>query len=102
MSMPKGFEVKLFASEREFPELAKPCQINFDNRGRLWAGCMPTYPLWKPGDGRPDDRLLILEDKDGDGRADVCKVFTTSCSARPGSNFGMAEYWWSISRGCCG
>ncbi|MGL5097295.1 MAG: DUF7133 domain-containing protein, partial [Planctomycetia bacterium] len=40
-SIPPGFEVKLFASEREFPQLAKPCQLAFDNKGRLWAGCMP-------------------------------------------------------------
>lgn len=75
MSVPPGFKVQLFASEREFPELAKPVQLNFDNRGRLWAACMPTYPQWKPGDPKPNDRLLIFEDKDGDGRADVCKTF---------------------------
>ncbi len=50
MKVPDGFEVQLFASEREFPELAKPDQLNFDNRGRLWVCCMPTYPQWKPGD----------------------------------------------------
>jgi hypothetical protein len=44
MTVPDGFRVELFASEREFPELAKPCQIAFDNKGRLWASCMPTYP----------------------------------------------------------
>lgn len=75
MTVPAGFEVRLFASEREFPELAKPDQLNFDNRGRLWVSCMPTYPQWKPGDARPNDRLLIFEDGDGDGRADQCKVF---------------------------
>jgi putative heme-binding domain-containing protein len=75
MSMPDSFEVQLFASEREFPELAKPNQLNFDNRGRLWVLCAPTYPQWKPGDSRPSDRLLILEDTDADGRADRCKTF---------------------------
>ncbi|MEX0642078.1 MAG: GDSL-type esterase/lipase family protein [Pirellulales bacterium] len=87
MTVPDGFEVKLFASEREFPELAKPCQLNFDNRGRLWAGCMPTYPMWKPGDGRPNDRLLIFEDTDRNGRADVCKVFYDKLQCPTGFEF---------------
>jgi len=75
MEVADGYAVKLFASEEMFPELAKPVQMNFDSRGRLWVACMPTYPQWKPGDPRPNDRILILEDKDGDGRADKCTVF---------------------------
>ncbi len=75
MKVPEGFKVKLFASEREFPELANPTQINFDSRGRLWVSCMVNYPQWLPGTSRPSDRLLILEDTDGDGLADTCKTF---------------------------
>jgi putative heme-binding domain-containing protein len=75
MTIPEGFEVQTFASEREFPELAKPCQLNFDSKGRLWAACMPNYPQWRPGDPRPDDRLLIFEDTNNDGKADEVKVF---------------------------
>jgi putative membrane-bound dehydrogenase-like protein len=87
MKVPDGFEVQLFASEREFPELAKPDQINFDNRGRLWVCCMPTYPQWKPGDPRPNDRLLIFEDTDRDGRADKCKVFYDKLHCPTGFEF---------------
>ncbi len=75
MTMPEDLEVKLFASEREFPELANPTQIDFDNRGRLWVSCMVNYPQWLPNSSKPNDRLLILEDTDGDGLADECKVF---------------------------
>ncbi len=75
MTVPEGFEVKLFASEREFPELANPTQINFDSRGRLWVSCMVNYPQWLPGGAKPNDRLLIIEDTDGDGLADSCKTF---------------------------
>ncbi|WP_164103187.1 PVC-type heme-binding CxxCH protein [Candidatus Laterigemmans baculatus] len=75
MTVPDGFEVKLFASEREFPELANPTQIDFDNRGRLWVACMPSYPQWLPGTSPPSDRLLILEDTDDDGLADKRTVF---------------------------
>ncbi len=75
MQVPEGFEVQAFASEREFPVLANPCQLNFDNKGRLWAACMPNYPQWRPGDPRPNDRLLIFEDTNQDGKADKVKVF---------------------------
>jgi putative heme-binding domain-containing protein len=75
MQVPEGFEVQLVASEREFPELAKVNQIGFDNKGRLWASCMKNYPQWKPGDPRPDDKLLIFDDLDAKGRARKCTVF---------------------------
>ena len=75
MTVPEGMEVQLFASEREFPELANPNQIAFDGKGRLWVSCMANYPQWQPGAAPPDDRLLIFEDTDGDGKADQCKTF---------------------------
>lgn len=75
MSVPEGFAVELFASEREFPALANPSQLAFDDRGRLWVACMANYPQWSPAGAKPDDRLLILEDTDGDGRADRSQVF---------------------------
>jgi azurin len=68
------FEVNLFASEEKFPELAKPIAMRWDSRGRLWVSCSTTYPHVYPGE-EPRDKILILEDTDGDGRADDCKVF---------------------------
>jgi mono/diheme cytochrome c family protein/glucose/arabinose dehydrogenase len=65
-----GYKIELFASEKEFPDLAKPSQVSFDNKGRLWVAVMPSYPHYKPGDKRPDDKLIILEDTDADGKAD--------------------------------
>ncbi len=75
MKVPEGFAVELFASEREFPELANPTQLAFDSKGRLWVSCMVNYPQWLPGKAKPDDRLLIFTDTDGDGKADACKTF---------------------------
>lgn len=86
-AVPKGFQIQAFADETMFPELAKPVQLNFDNKGRLWVACMPTYPQWKPGDAPPDDRLIILEDSDHDGKADACKVFYDKLHCPTGFEF---------------
>ena len=71
----EGYKIELFASEQEFPNLANPSQLAFDNRGRLWVATMPTYPHFKPGDAKPNDKLIILEDTNGDGKADKETVF---------------------------
>lgn len=75
LKMREGFKVELFASEREFPDLKNPVQMSFDNRGRLWVAVMPTYPHWRPGDPKPNDKLLIFEDTNNDGKADKQTVF---------------------------
>ncbi|BCU76818.1 PVC-type heme-binding CxxCH protein [Luteolibacter sp. LG18] len=70
-----GFKIELFASEERFPNLSKPMQMSFDNKGRLWIATMPSYPGYRPGDALPDDKLLVYEDTDGDGKADKETVF---------------------------
>ncbi len=75
LTVPEGYKVELFASEREFPNLANPMQLSFDDKGRLWVAVMPSYPHYRPGDSRPDDKILIYEDTDGDGKADKETVF---------------------------
>jgi putative heme-binding domain-containing protein len=66
-----GFEVNLFAAD---PLLAKPIEMSFDADGRLWVACSEVYPQIKPGQ-QPDDKILVLDDKNGDGRADQTTVF---------------------------
>jgi hypothetical protein len=85
--VPPGFKIELFADETKFPEIAKPVQLNFDNKGRAWLACMPTYPQWKPGDPKPGDKLVILEDKDQDGKADEAKVFYDKLHCPTGFEF---------------
>ncbi|MFN0079283.1 MAG: PVC-type heme-binding CxxCH protein [Prosthecobacter sp.] len=75
LTVPEGYKVELFASEKEFPNLANPMQMSFDNKGRLWVATMPTYPHYRPGDALPNDLLLIYEDTNGDGKADKETVF---------------------------
>ena len=69
ISVPKGFEVNLFADEESIPGLINPVQMQVDAKGRLWAACWSTYPKWEPLK-QMTDSLLILPDDDGDGKAD--------------------------------
>src|SRR5215469_11676762 len=66
-----GYEVNLFAAD---PLLAKPIQMNFDAAGRLWVACSEAYPQIKPGQ-KANDKVIVLEDRDGDGKADKTTVF---------------------------
>ena len=75
IKVPPGYKIEQWATEQEFPNLANPVQMSFDNKGRLWVATMPSYPHYRPGDPRPDDKLLILEDTNGDGKADKETVF---------------------------
>jgi putative heme-binding domain-containing protein len=68
------FAVNLFAGEERFPEIANPIQCRWDSRGRMWVSTSQAYPHVYPG-MEPRDRLVILEDTDGDGTADKSKVF---------------------------
>ncbi len=74
MQVPEGFELNVFASEVQFPDLANPVQLQVDSKGRLWAASWNTYPKWEPGK-EMNDSLMIFEDTDRDGRADKRKIF---------------------------
>lgn len=75
LKVPAGYKIELFASEEEFTDLANPVQMSFDNKGRLWVAVMPSYPHYKPGDTKPNDKILILEDTNNDGKADKQTIF---------------------------
>jgi putative membrane-bound dehydrogenase-like protein len=66
-----GLQATLFASE---PTITNPTNLDIDHRGRVWLCDVMNY---RGNNGkRPEgDRILILEDTDGDGKADTCKVF---------------------------
>jgi lysophospholipase L1-like esterase/uncharacterized cupredoxin-like copper-binding protein len=68
------FEVNLFAGEEEFPDIANPIQMRWDAKGRLWVSCSTTYPHVYPGQ-EPNDKIVILEDTDRDGKADKSTVW---------------------------
>lgn len=81
-----GYAVNLFASEEDFPQLRNPVQIAFDARGRLWVVTMPSFPHTVAGRPR-EDKILILEDTDRDGRADKVSVFAEGFDALDGIAF---------------
>ena len=87
LTVPPGYKIDLFASENEFADLANPVQMSFDNKGRLWVATMPSYPHYKPGDSKPNDKLIILEDTDGDGKADKQTTFVDGLHVPVGFEF---------------
>ncbi|MBX7104078.1 MAG: c-type cytochrome [Gemmataceae bacterium] len=72
MKVPEGFRVELFAGE---PMVINPIAFTVDERGRLWVVECYEYPSRTPPGKMPRDRIVILEDTDGDGRADKRTVF---------------------------
>ncbi len=66
-SVREDLQANLFASEAD--GLRNPVQMRWDERGRLWVLCIPTYPMLTPGE-KPNDYVLVCEDTDRDGRAD--------------------------------
>src|SRR5689334_3618325 len=102
-----GLEVHLFASE---PMIRQPVAIEFDDRGRLWVIQYLQYPNPSglkrvkvdrysrtvydhvpeppPRGPRGDDRVTILEDTDGDGRADRSRDFVPGLNLASGLAFG--------------
>ena len=67
----EGMQLNLYAAT---PMLASPIQMNFDARGRLWIASSEVYPQIKPGQVA-NDKVIVLEDTNGDGKADKSTVF---------------------------
>lgn len=69
--LPDGAKIEIFASD---PMISKPIQMNWDKEGRLWVVGSSMYPQIKPGQ-KEGDKLYVLEDTTGDGRADKVEIF---------------------------
>lgn len=79
-----GYSVNLFADETL--GVVRPVQMSWDEAGRLWVLCVPSYPHVRPGE-RANDYLLVLEDSDGDGRADKATRFAEGLNMPMGFEF---------------
>jgi len=67
MTVAKRMKVSLFASEEQFPYLAKPVQMIFDTKVSLWVSAWPTYSQRKPRE-EMDEKILILQDTHAQGQ----------------------------------
>jgi putative heme-binding domain-containing protein len=70
--LPPGFEAQLVAAE---PQIQKPLNLAFDDRGRLWVTDTVEYPYAAPADRKPRDTVKILDDLGEDGRARKVTTF---------------------------
>ncbi len=84
-----GFKAELIASE---PDLVQPIAFTFDERGRIWVVEGNSYP--KPREvGAGQDRIKILEDKDGDGVFETKKIFCEGLNLVSGIELGFGGVW---------
>ncbi len=89
MAVPPGFVVKLLAAE---PDVCQPIAMCFDDRGRLWVAEAYSYPRRvAPDEAR--DRILILEDTDGDDAFDKRTVFKEGLNLVSGLEVGFGGVW---------
>ncbi|MFK7851702.1 MAG: PVC-type heme-binding CxxCH protein [Akkermansiaceae bacterium] len=85
--LPDGFAAKVFASE---PDIVQPIGFTMDARGRVWVLENTNYPICP---GQRKDRIVILEDSDGDGMADKKSVFYDKLSFASGIAIGYGGVW---------
>jgi putative membrane-bound dehydrogenase-like protein len=91
ITAPPGFHVSLFASE---PVIRQPIGMATDARGRLWVAENNTYSDAKTNfDLTKHDRIVILEDTDGDGRADRHTVFWDRAQKLTSVEPGFGGVW---------
>ena len=91
IKLPDGFEAKLFASE---PMVRNPIALQYDSRGRLWIA--ENYSYAERGlrvDPNLRDRIIMLEDTDGDEKADKTRIFTDRLNNLTGFAIGRGGVW---------
>jgi putative membrane-bound dehydrogenase-like protein len=88
MTVPPGFRVEIVAAE---PDIVNPVAMTFDERGRIWIAESLEYPRRPAGPGR--DRVKVIEDTDGDGRADRFTVFADGLNIPSGIAVGHGGVW---------
>ena len=83
ITVPAGFSVQLVAAE---PEIRQPVAFTIDDRGRLWVLENLSYPECP---GKPENRIVILEDAKGDGTSWTQKVFVDKLPFATGIQVGF-------------
>ena len=75
--VPAGFELSLFASE---PDVVNPIFVNWDHKGRAFVIQTTDYPNELHANNTGNDKIIICEDTDKDGRADKFTTFADKLS----------------------
>jgi putative membrane-bound dehydrogenase-like protein len=83
LKVPPGWEVKVFAAE---PDIINPISFTVDEKGRLWVVECYEYPKRTANGQKPRDRIKVLEDTDGDGKADKVTVWAEGKDFPPGDH----------------
>src|SRR6516225_7305543 len=83
LHVPPGFEVKVFAAE---PDIINPVSFTVDDKGRLWVVECYEYPKRTPDGKKPRDRIKILEDTTGAGKADKVTIWAEGKDFPPGDS----------------
>ena len=68
----EDFHIELFASE---PNVRDPADMAFDENGKIYVAEMVDYPDDPPPGKPPRSRIVLLEDRNGDGRIDHSTIF---------------------------
>jgi len=89
IELPPGFNVTLFAGE---PDVQQPICMDFDDKGRLWIAECYTYS-GGPYETKLRDRVVILEDTDGDGKHDKRTVFWDKGYMLTSLTWGFGGLW---------
>ena len=91
MELPPGFKAQVFAAE---PDVQNPIAMTWDGRGRLWIAENYTYAeSARKFDLSLHDRILIFEDKNGDGHFSSRKVFTDTLQMLTSIEVGHGGVW---------
>ena len=91
MQLPEGFSATVFASE---PDVQNPIAMAWGDDGRMWVAENYTYSdRIQKFDLSLRDRVIILNDTDGDGKADSRKVFTDKVQMLTSVEVGRGGVW---------
>ena len=90
--LPPGFELSVFAAE---PNVQNPIAMTTDERGRLWIAENYSWAGGGAGgfDGNQRDRIVVLEDTDGDGKHDKRTVFWDNARKLTSIEVGNGGVW---------
>ena len=86
LKLPPNCKVELVASEKNFPELINPVQMNFDTKGRLWIAAWPNYPETSPTT-QVFDKLLVFDLDPKTGKAAKVTTFADGLNCPTGFQF---------------